>query len=59
MLESGVVHNRGVGDRELEEARCAGPTGAVKSNPVSAVGSNVISQVSGGIVDAGESKGAL
>ena len=59
MLECGVVHNRGVGNRELEETRGAGPTRAVKGNPMSAVGSNVISQVSGGVVDAGKSKGAL
>ena len=38
MLESGVVHNRGVGDWELEETGGTGPTGAVESDPVSAVG---------------------
>ena len=59
LLECGVVHNRGVGDRELEETRGTGSAGTVKSNPVSAVGSNAISQVSGGFVDAGESEGAL
>ena len=59
LLECGVVHNRGVGDRELEETRGTGPTGAVKSNPVSAVGTNAISQVSAGFDDAGKNKGAL
>ena len=44
VLDCGVVHNRGVGDGELEETGGVGPTGAVKSNPVSAVGSNVITQ---------------
>ena len=53
------MHNRGVGDWELEETGGTGPTGAVESNPVSAVGTSVITQVSGGSVDAGECKGAL
>ena len=59
MLECRVVHNRGVGDGELEETRSAGPTGAIKSYPVSAVGADVVAQVSGGFVDAGECEGAL
>ena len=53
------MHNRCVGDWELEETGGAGPTGTVKSNPVSAVGADVVTQVSGGFVDAGECKGAL
>ena len=57
VLECRVVHNRGVGDWELEETGGARPTGAVKSNPVSAVGTNVITQVSGGFVDAGRVQG--
>ena len=36
-----------------------GPPALSRATPVSAVGSNVISQVSGGVVDAGMSKGAL
>ena len=38
LLECGVVHNRGVGNRELEKSGGAGPTRAVKGNPMSAVG---------------------
>ena len=53
------MHDRGVGDWELEESGGTWSAGTVKSNPVSAVGADVVTQVSGCFVDAGECDGAL
>ena len=54
------MNHRGIGDGELEESGGTWSAGAVKGDTVSAVGSNnVVTQVLGGLVDAGESEGAL